>query len=198
MKALKLIITLALAALFTSQAAQAILIQGSIEFAGNNTLLNNVGPTTGDINTDADYIDFGLAVVTAVTGSYSAIPSGIIGGALATFTDFSMGELGVTGPLSVDPLWTVSYGGLTYSFALTKITGNKLGAGGQRTLSGSGVVSIAGSESPYEDTFGTWKFSQSGEATFSSATSVPDSGASALLLSLGLVGLSAAVCRFKK
>lgn len=201
MTKLKLILGFVITAFIAGQAAEAIMVNGSIEFAGNNELLNNTGPDTGNMDVDADAVDFGLAIVSAASGSFSAIPAGIIGGTPATFTDFSFGELGTVGPLSVTPLWMVTYGDFDYSFALTAITSNALGSG-QRTLAGVGEVSIVSNnqavKSPYEVSIGSWEFSQSGDLTFTAASNVPDSGASAVLLGLGLLGLAGTARRFKR
>ncbi len=176
--------------LFTSSAALAIPITGQILFTGEANLVNNVGPGSpgGATSANADFIDFANPVdvsQNASTGSYS----GFNGSTDATFTDFSFGDVGTVGPKVVTPLWTVVFGGVTYSFNLTSITLNTL-VGSQRNIEGNGIATISGGI--YDASPGHWTLSTSGDGvtaiTFSSAsTAVPEGGSSLALLGVGLL-----------
>lgn len=187
MKKLKLILGLALAALVAGQ-AQASFISGSISFDGTATLNGPITTATGFTSfTGVDVADL------TQTGDYSGTD-----GSLVTMTGFDFDPF--NGP--VTPLWTFDYSGKTYSFDLNTITGvSRANFGGFDflTVSGSGVANITG----FSATNGSWALttqSQSNSTTlsFSAASAVPDSGATAALLGLGLIGLAGAARRFKK
>ncbi len=186
MKKLKLILGFALATLVAGQAAQAVFISGEVFFTGGATL--DATPASATSISFANPIDL-LEVIS--TGSYA----GLTVPTTATFKDFTFGSVGTTGALSVDKLWTFT-DGVTFSFEVTTLTGNSF-SNGQRTLTGHGIARIGG----FDDTDGTWFLSTSGTGTsiaFSSSADVPDSGATAALLGLGLLGLAGAARRFKK
>ena len=181
MKKLKLILGLALGALVMGQ-AQAVQIGGEVVFSGAATLDASPGAATS--------ISFNNPITVALsTGDYAGLAPGS-----ATFTDFTFGSVGTTGALAVSPLWSITGG---WSFDITSVTNNSLSNNGQRIVEGKGLAYGTG----YQATPGTWALSTSGSTSsvvFSANTKVPDSGATAALLGLGLIGLAGAARRFKK
>jgi len=167
----------------TTMTSHAAFISGSIEFTGRATL-----DTTAGTATNIAFSNPGSVGV--VNGDYSPIPiliPSVQFGASVFFTNFTYGAPGTLGALVVNPLWTLSSGGVTYSFRLDNLTINQY-SGTQRLLEGDGMASITG----YTDTPGHWALSTSGQdttITFSSSTDVPDGGASVALLGMSLLGL---------
>jgi len=162
----------------TTMVSHAAFISGQIQFLGAATL--DAGPAT---STNIAFTNPGIVSVTQ--DNYAPIPT--FGAAQVFFTNFTYGVPGTLGALSVNPLWTLGWGGNTYSFRLDDITVNQY-TGTQRLLEGNGMASITG----YTDTPGHWALSTSGQGTsisFSSATNVPDGGTSVVLLGMSLLGL---------
>lgn len=172
------LVAAAVLALGTSLASFAGPISGEIYFAGVGTLDSTAATATS--------VTFSPNVTIydeISTGDYS----GLAAGTTATFANFNFGAAGTVGALAVNPLWSFIDGGKSYSFSLLSLTLNEI-SGSQRNLEGWGVASITG----FDDTHGFWSMSTSGRTTnvsFSSYSSVPDGGATAVLLSLGLVGM---------
>jgi hypothetical protein len=177
MKFAKLVAAAALA-LGASLSIYADPIAGDIFFAGTGTL--------NSVASEATSVTFhpNVTIYEEIsTGSYG----GLAAATTATFTNFNFGVVGTVGALAVNPLWSFTDGGKSYSFSLLSLTLNEM-SGSQRNLEGWGVASITG----LEDTQGFWSMSTSGKNTsvsFSSYSSVPDSGTTAVLLSVGLVGM---------
>jgi hypothetical protein len=185
---------------FTSS-ANAALISGTIEFFGLGNFEDIGGNTVSPIlSTQIDFVPAGNApgvtgTVSAGTGNYASIPAPFVTN--VSFTDFSYGAPGTTGALSVGNLWTLSSGGLDYSFDLSSITINQA-VGTQRNLEGDGMAFIkSGGLDVFDPTPGHWTLSSSGRLSFSSSTSVPDGGATVALFGLSLLGLTG-VRRFIK
>jgi hypothetical protein len=188
MKTLK---TLAVAsiALLAASASFAAKINGSISFNGTVGL-------NGPIATATEFTSF--SNVTVANGTQTAGYAGLDGLA-ATMNGFQFDP--VLAPDPVDVLWQVVDGLNTYSFVLEYLTGvDRASFGGQDflTVSGKGTASATG----YDDAVGVWSIttqSATGASTlsFSSTTSVPDAGATSVLLGLGLVSV-VALRRFKK
>jgi hypothetical protein len=118
-------------------------------------------------------------------GSYA----GVSVGTAATFTPFSFNALTVT------PLWTFNFGGLTYSFDATSVVVD-LQNNTFIDLSGTGLAVITktgGGSAGFTTTAGTWSFvgTQQGRssATWASAASAPEGGATSVLIGLGLAGI---------
>jgi hypothetical protein len=153
------------------------------------------GPITGSIEMNGSYSLNGVLTATAFT-SFSGwtVDGGLLGptgtfagtaGDAVTMTPFTFKSF--TGPL--DPLWTFVAGGVTYSFDLTSVTG--VAVLGAVVLSGNGWLTdgVAG-----DTTAGTWSFTgglgKGGTLTIASApASVPDGGATVVLLGVALSGL---------
>jgi len=165
----------------------AIPITGSVDMGGTATLNNTQ-----------------LGSATAATSFTSVTVGGVPTGAYTgTFHD-SVSWSGFSWPSSatVAPLWTfVDAGtGWTYSFTLKNVS-VKSQDNTFLNLLGSGLLDITGTGSPYDETSGAWSFTISNpdggaHANFAftfanSQTAVPDGGATAMLLGVGLLGLGA-------
>lgn len=159
-------------------------INGSIGFGG-----------TFSTDNDADFTSattFASFTATVTAGSQAGDYAGVPGGTSASFTAFSFGAA------SIIPLWTFTDAGagITYDFSATsvvKVTHTKT----LLAFEGSGIALITG----LDPTPGVWNITanSAGSAlTFSSSAAVPDGGATALLLGLGLLGVGLAARRFKK
>lgn len=188
MKKLKLILGLALAAMVTGQ-AHAVLsdISGSIAFTGEFATDSDSDFTSATAFTSITAVTGGPT--SAGTGDYSVLPTFTP----LTFNTFSFSDTGVA------PLWSIINAGTTYSFDATtvNVTTQTINA---LIISGSGIGSISGVINR-NDTAGSWIVTadKSGASfQFSSTAVVPDSGATAALLGLGLIGLAGAARRFKK
>ncbi len=160
--------------------AKALPISGDINFDGVATT------NTGSLATATAFTSIsGVTVVPVEDGNYAGTT-----GAPVTFTPFSFSAAGVT------PLWTFTWGGITYSFDATSITivSQKVGF---LNLEGNGWAMETG----FDATAGTWSITDTGTkatVTFGSAATVPDSGATALLIGLGLAGVAAGLVAQRK
>lgn len=130
--------------IFTSS-VQAIPITGSIIIAGldGGNVLTPVGSKLGT----ATGIAATTGTVTYGDGSYTGTA-----GASVNISSFMLNPLSTT----VSPLWSFMVGGLTYSFDLTGMS-VKI-SGGLLSITGTGMLSIAGSGSSYDETGGTWTY----------------------------------------
>lgn len=181
MKKFLVIAAVALTALIAAPQAEAAFISGSVSFSGA------ASPTGGSNWGNATGVDFDTASVEsdpAPTGTYAGTE-----GAAVTFNDFTFNPFG-----AATPLWTFSFGGVTYSFDFTTLT--SLNQFGDNTVS---LVTIIGTGTLYatgfsptpgifaftaQGVFGTFSFSASNGAV------IPEPG-SMILLGTGLLGLAA-------
>jgi hypothetical protein len=188
---------LALTAMIGNQAS-AIPISGAISFFG--TVSVPAGTTVQ--TTSSVKFGFGpndtVAVGATATGAYAGIgafdpiTAGVFDGGTFTF-------LPPTIPTTL--IWSFTDGstGLTYTFSLGGILTVNQTSG--LYVSGWGDATISGSSSSYDDTAGFFELTSQGSnatVTFSSTTTVPDSGTTAMLIGVGLVGTALASRRFKK
>jgi hypothetical protein len=163
-----LIVSLALLA----SVAKATPITGDINFDG-------VAKTnTGNLATATKFTTItGVTVVPVEDGNYTGTT-----GHSVTFTPFSFSAAGVT------PLWTFVIGGTHYWFDATSITIDTQ-IKGFLNIGGNGMAYETG----YDPTPGTWSITDTGgkaTVTFGSAATVPDGGATGLLIGLGLAGIA--------
>jgi len=169
-------------AIATGSSAMALpIINGDIIFAGeyqtdNSNLLDATKFTSFN----------NVQVLGTSTGSYAPVPEnfGAAAGESVTYNTFTFDPVGTSLPMS--PLWTFDAGGVTYSFALTSLAIDSRSATGIHLI-GSGLAHIDG----FEDTPGNWDLSigSVGRFHFSAGNSVPDGGATAVLLGAGIIGL---------
>jgi hypothetical protein len=178
MNKIKLILGLALATLVMGQAH-------AVDIAGEIAINPGVGGTVV-IDTALNTVSFvGPQIVSFATGDYA----GVLGDT-AFYADFTYSPLAV-----VNPLWSIdpdTYFDITSMNIVSEVAGVS--------------VSLTGMGTAYHDAFdptvGSWSFSADQSGSFftwsSTTTTVPDSGATAALLGLGLLGLAGAARRFKK
>jgi hypothetical protein len=164
--------------------ANATPIVGSISFLGNATT-NGTGSTP--LANATAFTGFSGDTVDQVHGDYIVVPT--LSGDGVTFTPFAFSTTSVT------PLWTFTVLGVTYSFsasgAITVFQNASF-----LNVSGTGTAFISG----YAPTAGTWTIQEtetagsfSFGATSGEVATTPDSGTTALLISLGLAGIALGV-----
>ncbi len=172
---------LILSAAICSPLAKATPIEGTINFDGVAKV------NTGNLLTATSFTSISaVSVVPVESGNYAGTT-----GAPVTFTPFSFTASAVT------PLWAFTVGGTSYWFDATgaiNVTKFSFKGADFLNLSGSGMAWETG----YSATPGTWSITDTStgkESTFSfgADTAVPDSGATALLIGLGLAGVAVGV-----
>ena len=164
--------------------AQAIPINGSIQFGGSATAS---GPSPGS---PVNIIFANPWQVTGRLGDYSPVTVGTS----ATFNNFSFTGDGVGALLSagVTPLWSFSFGGLNYSFDLASLSSGHTEAGSM-AFSGNGTAHIDG----FDPTPAAWSMEGAGnnfnfEISFSTTTpvgAVPEGGTTMALFGIGLAAI---------
>jgi hypothetical protein len=163
--------------------AVAVPITGSISFTGSPTF--DSSPISGA--TEITGYNSAYIAVGQQTGDYAALPDLLP----VTFSPFVFSPPDQT----VSPLWTFDYDGRTYSAWVTSMVSSFNAALNIWNFGGSGYLSITG----FENTAAEWNFSAGqigGSDYFGSAAaaakSVPDSGATLLMLAGGLASLMVA------
>lgn len=166
-----------LALALSATPSKAAAVNGSINFDGEATTnTGSLATATAFSSITGTFVDPGTQ-----TGTFASVPDYTT----VSFTPFSFSAGGVT------PLWTFTIGNVTYSFDATSIvveTQNSTFL----NIEGSGVAYVTGDTAAV----GHWSITDTGNGpnfTFGEGTSVPDSGATAALLALGVVALGAAV-----
>jgi hypothetical protein len=154
--------------------AVAVPISGDLDMAGR------FSTNTGDLGT-ATVLTIGIAHVVGGTDDYAEVPAGTI----VDYRSFTFSP-SLVGP--VNPLWTFTSGGVTYSFVMTAADVLSQSAS-VLSLFGTGTLYITG----FDPTPGTWEFvgemRESGRFKFlSESASVPEPSTLALL-GLGLMGV---------
>lgn len=173
-----------LAGAVSSAMAISVPINGSIDFAGDFTLADGAGNATSNFLVATQFSDFiGEHVNVTHTGSYASVPTGTA----VTFTPFVFDPAG-----SVTPLWTFTVGTTVYSFNLTSFFIDTRSSSSIHLI-GNGTAFIDDGSGTYSPTDGLWDLSAGTSTTFhfSAGNTVPDGGATAMLLGVGLLGLGA-------
>ena len=183
------------ASLAITPTVSAATILGEVEFSGTAVL-------NGPLATATAFTSFSGVEVSDGTGSY-AVPTLVADGTSVTVTAFSFGSGSYSmTPVSpvVDPLWTFSVGGTTYSFKLSAISVSRsvLSSTQFLNISGLGAASITGYDTTaasfaMSSTQSTGSSSVSSTFTITSTaidTTIPEPGALSLLgvVLLGLAG----------
>jgi hypothetical protein len=163
-------------------------ISGTLSFAGSATT------DTGNFTTATKFTQFQSITV----GAPSTLFGDYVGtsGAAVTITPFTFNPANASTP--INPLWTFTSGGDTYSFSLSTLHEDFASPTGL-LLSGFGTATITGPGTDYLATSGLWNLSAQtfnvSTFTFSSTTqvpnpiTVPDGGSTAILLGGALCGL---------
>ena len=184
LKALKLIATIAIGAIAASS-ANAAPISGDININGSGTL-NGTG-----VNDATSLTSITANVGAGSTGDYAGLSGAV------TFQDLNWTTAGYTGALAIDDFWSVTSGGVTYTFDLATITTNQV-IGGTLVIQGTGTAQATGFTDNPGGIFSLSSSSSGTSISFSSTTSVPDSGHTAALLGLGMLGLAGLAKRLRK
>lgn len=179
---------LLLGGLLVGSSARATPITGSVSISGSVTLNNaSLSLATGAVS--------GKGFVTSATGDFSGTLYSLV-----QYYPFYWNPSTVP----VDPLWSFTYSGKSYSFALNTLsvqTQTNL----DLVLSGSGMLHIDG----FTDTPGAWRYSVNnssgtpqtsfkfGFTSSDNSVRVPDTAATAVLLAIGLatIGFAAGARR---
>jgi len=183
--ALKLIATIAIGAI-AAGSASAAQIHGDINITGTGTL-NGTG-----VNDATSLTSITATTGSGSTGDYAAIGSGVT----VTVQDLDWTSVGYTGALAISNFWSMTVSGVTYSFDLATITTNQVTAG-TLLIQGTGTAEATGFTSQ-EGTFTLSSSSSGTSIAFTSTTNVPDSGHTAALLGLGMLGLAGLAKRLRK
>lgn len=165
--------------------AAALPINGVINFKGG-ALLN-----TSTVNTATQVIANGWSGVTvdSASGDYASLAGDAV--AMSSLPwNFNSGP--------IPGFWSIGgVGGFSFDLTSSSIVSQ---GGGFLNVVGSGYANGPG----FDSTLGSWRFSTQDSGTgspaqfsFSSSTTVPDGGTTALLLGLGLLGVGLGSRRFK-
>ncbi len=187
MKTIKTLICALLIGAVSSSAIVTTEVTGEISFAGAVSFLDGSDVVVTDLR-DAVKIDFGPSFITGVSGDYSIYTPGDS----ITVYDFTFDPFPVGG---VDPLWSITNDPTTF-FALTSLVVVEQEEDSLK-LRGEGIGYMDGKE-PNEG--GTWILTANtlgSTFSYSSTSSVPDSGTTVAMLGLGLIALGATARRFK-
>jgi hypothetical protein len=198
----KFILTLLTAAAIScvafSNQAQAVPINGDIQFQGTVTADHASAPA---VVTTVTFVGPFQVIGTAPENginNYSTVPNGTIA-AFAASLSFTGEGLSAVLNGALMPLWTFTIGTTTYSFDLLSLSAAVVGgvSGGNAViaLTGSGISHITG----FTDTLASWSlqgstangfvFQLSSNTTASGGVGVPDGGATVALLGLSIVAL---------
>jgi hypothetical protein len=170
----------ALIAMAASSTAMALPINGSIGFNGTPTVSGGTSFSTSTSITS--YTD-----TTVAGGSASGTYGAVTGGTVVTFSPFQYN----TPVVPISPLWSFAFGGLTYSFDVKSMVSEFSNVTRTWNIAGTGIAHVTG----FDDTTGTFTFTLTNSgaafsfASTATASKVPESGSTALLVGLCLVGM---------
>ena len=184
----KLLAALVVTSLASLAAVKGAYINGDIHFKNGSATLDVAG---GKATTISNFTDV-QTNQTVSTGDYASVTNNTD----VTIKDLDFDSVGWTGAKVIEDFWTFTDSGDEYSFDLATITSSTWD-GTALVISGTGTAN-ADSFDPYA---GTFQLSTSGGGTnisFSSVTSVPDSGTTTALLGLSMLGLAGAARRLRK
>lgn len=181
----KVAIALAISGLVLGAQAIPTPIDGTISFSGSSTIDGN------SFITATEFLSFNEVTV----GSSATLNGDYVGtsGAAVTMTPFTWAPTTASTP--INPLWSFTMAGITYSFTLDDLDQDFVAAR-SLLLSGFGTAYITGPGVDKLATSGIWNFSAQtmglATFTFSSTTqaplSVPDGGTTLAMLGSALFG----------
>jgi hypothetical protein len=181
-------IVLAITTLALSSQAIPIPLSGTISFSGTSSM---DGTSFVTATRFTSFEDVFVGAESALSGNYVGTS-----GAAVTMTPFTWSPSTASTP--INPLWTFVSDGKTYSFDLSVLHEDFASPTGL-LLSGLGTAHIVGPGVDLLEVAGQWNFSAQtlGQATFTfsstttvPASSVPEGGATVVMLGGALLGLS--------
>lgn len=187
----KIFLTLAAVGCCAFVAQQAQAVTGTISFSGtaSATRQSASGKTTTVNFTNPWSTNAGNS------GDYSAVPSGVSTTMSSiTFTGTGTGAV-LSGPSAggVNPQWTFTFGGRTYSFNLGTLI-DAVTTGTTISMAGEGTATISGPGGT-DTSAASWSIDGTGsKMTFSATihtTATPDGGSAVALLGIALAGVEA-------
>jgi hypothetical protein len=163
------------------------LVTGDIDFTGS-VVLDHAIPHATTINSVSGKVQAG-----SQDGDYSSVANGT---AVAFSTPLNFIALESVAPSTVTPWWSFTVGTTTYSFSIVgDVAVNQYVSGGSSFLniSGTGDAAITGyatnDDASFDISIGKTGASKLTFGNSTSASAVPDSGTTALLIGLGLAGV---------
>jgi len=184
----KFLAALVVSSLVSVATVKGATINGDIHFKNGAATLDVAGGSATSITNFTGV----LTQQNTSTGDYASVTDGTS----VTVQDLVFSYVGWTGIKIIANFWTFADAGVTYSFDMASITSSAWN-GSALTITGTGTAN----SSAFASYAGTFQLSTSGNGTnisFSSVTSVPDSGTTTALLGLSMLGLAGAARRLRK
>ena len=184
----KLLAALVVTSLASVAAVKGAYINGDVHFKNGSATLDAAGASATSISNFTGV----QTNQTVSTGDYASVTDSTS----VTIADLDFTSVGWSGALVIEDFWTFTDGGDVYSFDLATITSSSWN-GSALIIVGTGTADADG----FDAYAGTFQLSTSGAGTtisFSSVTSVPDSGTTTALLGLSMLGLAGAARRLRK
>ena len=184
----KLLAALVVTSLASLAAVKGAYINGDIHFKNGSATLDAAGASATSISSFTGV----QTNQTVSTGDYASVTNSTD----VTIKDLDFDSVGWTGAKVIEDFWLFTDSGDEYSFDLATITSSTWD-GTALVITGTGTANADG----FDSYAGTFQLSTSGGGTnisFSSVTSVPDSGTTTALLGLSMLGLAGAARRLRK